>query len=61
MVEYINLAKLQRVTELMSSLGISAGEAAEQVGIADPSYLSRLFRKYLDIGIRDIKKGKNEA
>ena len=60
MVEYINLAKLQRVTELVSSLGISAGEAAEQVGIADPSYLSRLFRKYLDTGIRDIKKEKEK-
>ena len=60
MVEYINLAKLQRVTELVSSLGISAGEAAEQVGITDPSYLSRLFRKYLDTGIRDIKQEKDK-
>ena len=52
-IEYINLYKINLVKQYVKSSNISLKEAAYQVGIDDPSYLSRLFKKTAGISFRE--------
>lgn len=56
LTEYVNRTKLQVVKELVLSGKMSFAQAGEHVGITDTSYLSRLFRKYLDTTIQELKR-----
>ncbi len=56
LTEYMNRTKLQVVKELVLSGQMTFAQAGEYVGIGDTNYLSRLFRKYLDTTIQELKR-----
>lgn len=56
MVEYINRAKLDVVKQLIREMGMTLEEAGASVGISDPKYLSRLFRRYVGMTVHEYKK-----
>lgn len=55
-IEYINLAKLSKVKELMQDRGLSLKAAGEQTGFYDEHYLSRLYKKHMGSSAREDKK-----
>ena len=44
--EYLNLHRLKHAAELISSTTLSIAEVSDRVGISDPLYLSRIFRRH---------------
>lgn len=59
LTEYINRTKLKIVRELVLNGQMTFAQAGEYVGITDSSYLSRLFRRYMDTTIQQLKKDHN--
>ena len=55
-VEYVNRLKIERVRELIRSRGVTLREAGESVGIDDPNYLSRLFKKVCGVSVRAFRR-----
>ena len=55
-IEYINRLKLSHVTELILRRGCGIREAAEQVGIDNVNYVSRMFKKYYGVTISEYKR-----
>ena len=53
--DYTNSLRISRAGELMCAINITAQRAWEQVGICDPNYLSRLFKKYNGVSIRAFR------
>lgn len=58
-IDYINRLKLNRVKELLSVRQVSIQDAAASVGIDDPNYLSRLFKKYNGITATEYRALRN--
>ena len=56
MVDYINSARIQQVEKLIAVDGLSLAEAGRLVGISDPNYLSRLFRRFTGMTAREYRK-----
>ena len=55
-IDYTNRIKVERVKEmLISQRGILLREAGESVGILDENYLSRLFKRYAGMSVRDFQ------
>ena len=54
-IEYINIAKLNKVRELMQDRGLSLKEAGEQTGFENEHYLSRLYKKLTGRSAREDK------
>ena len=54
-IEYINIAKLNKVRELMQDRGLSLKEAGEQTGFENEHYLSRLYKKLMGRSAREDK------
>ena len=54
-IEYINTVKLNRVKEILTACRATLKEAGEAVGIFDENYLSRMFKKYTGMTVRDYK------
>lgn len=54
-VAYINKQRVDRMKSLMTDLNLSVKEACRQVGISDPAYASRLFKKIERQTIKDYK------
>lgn len=54
--EYINRMKLNHMLELMKRFGYSATEAGEYIGIDNVNYISRMFKKYYSMTIREYKQ-----
>ena len=44
-LEYLNRVRILRALELLQTTYLSVGEVADAVGIHDPNYFSRLFKK----------------
>ncbi len=44
-VEYINTVKVKKIEELILTYGCTVKDAGIQVGLGDPNYTSRLFRR----------------
>lgn len=60
-IHYINTQKVKKIKTLIIHYGFSLKEASSLVGIDDPTYASRLFKKYEHISIREyIKNLRNE-
>lgn len=57
-VAYRNLAKIRMVEQLITLNDIKLEEAGETVGIHDPAYLSRMFRKYTGMSVREYRRLK---
>lgn len=55
-VNYFNRLKMKRAYELLSCTNLQVQEVANQIGIRDISYFSRMFKKYYQISPSDVKK-----
>lgn len=55
-VEYRNMARIRMVQNLLTVEGVTLEEAGESVGIHDPAYLSRMFRKYTGMSVREYRR-----
>jgi len=51
--EYANRHRVGVAVSLMETRGLSLKEAAYNVGIEDPAYMSRLFKKVTGASYRD--------
>lgn len=56
LIDYINRTKLQLVEQLILDCGFSLEEAGCNVGIEDPKYLSRLFRRYTGMTVSEYRQ-----
>lgn len=59
-VEYINTHRVKAVAELMTTQNISLKEAALNVGVTDPAYMSRLFKKVTGLSCREYMRQKDK-
>lgn len=59
-VNYLNRLRIITSLEILQNGDISIGEAAERVGILDPNYFSRLYRKIMGHSPREEKRRKTE-
>ncbi len=55
-LEYKNKLKMKRAKELLESTDLTVGEIAEEVGIDDIYYFSRLFKKTYGFSPTDFRK-----
>ncbi len=60
LVEYINHTRIRQVENLITVRGMKLEEAGAQVGISDPDYLSRLFRQYTGVTVREYRQAYAE-
>ncbi|MBQ7922346.1 MAG: helix-turn-helix transcriptional regulator [Clostridia bacterium] len=56
LVEYINTVRIQRVEEMVLKYGMEVREAGMQVGLADPDYTSRLFRRIRGCSLTELRR-----
>jgi two-component system response regulator YesN len=55
-VEYLTKLRIQKAIELFESYDVMAYEVAEKVGIPDPNYFGKCFKKYTGYSVNDYKK-----
>ena len=56
LITYINRVKIERVKELLLiNNAITLKEAGENVGIEDENYLSRIFKQYTGLSVREFR------
>lgn len=58
-IEYYNHLKIQKACQLLHSGNIRINEVAQKLGIADPLYFSRLFKKVM--GVSPLTYMKSES
>lgn len=56
MIDYINYRKMKRAHKMLMNGNCLIKEAADAVGIDDPFYFSRLFKKYYGVNPSGIKR-----
>ena len=56
LVEYINRQRIQTAQQFLTQYDASLEHLAETVGISDPKYFCRLFKKYTGITVTEYKK-----
>ncbi len=56
LVEYINRERIRRVEYLVTAEDRTLEEAGAAVGIQDPKYLSRLFRRYTGMTVTEYRR-----
>ncbi len=59
--EYIKERRLQKAYELLADEHVTVAEAAYQVGMATPQYLSTTFKKRFGITPTQYQKGNQTA
>ncbi len=55
-IEYLNEVRIQKAKELLRSSQYKTYEVAELVGIQDPHYFSKIFKKYVNMTPTDYKE-----
>lgn len=55
-IQWVNHRRMERARELLATSGLPVGEIGAAVGIEDPFYFSRLFRKLNGQSPRDYRK-----
>lgn len=60
LIEYINRRKLTHMLALIDSENYSLSQAGEQVGISDPNYISRIFKRYYGMTFSEYKRNKKD-
>ncbi len=56
LLEYINHSRIRQVEKLITVDGMTLEEAGALVGIQDPAYVSRLFRRYTGVSVREYRR-----
>ena len=54
-VQYINRVKLEIAKNLVCKESATLAEVSSAIGVSDPNYISRMFRKYMDTSVTQIK------
>ncbi len=54
-IQYRNSARLDRLEELVTVCGLDIQEAGKQVGLHDPAYISRLYRKMRGCSLTELR------
>lgn len=60
-LQYINREKITRATELIVIEKLSLQQAAKRVGINDPNYFSRMFRKQIGLSLSEYLRNSRES
>lgn len=60
-VDYLNEMRIKKAKELLKDVKYKTYEVAEAVGISDPHYFSRLFKKYEGITPTEYKDGQKSG
>uniref|UniRef100_UPI0028B21542 helix-turn-helix domain-containing protein n=1 Tax=Ruminiclostridium cellobioparum TaxID=29355 RepID=UPI0028B21542 len=55
-VEYLTRLRIQKAIEYFGKYDRMAYEVAESVGIPDPNYFGKCFKKYTGYSVNDYKK-----
>ena len=55
-IQYINQEKIKKCAELMTVHGYSLNQCCDIIGIKEPNYLSRLFKKHMGINASQYKQ-----
>ena len=55
-IQYINRKKIMKSIDYIEKSNMNVQEAAERVGIYDPSYYSRLFKQHMGYSPREISR-----
>lgn len=55
-VEYLTQVRIERAIELLAQTNLKAYEICQQVGIPDPNYFGKCFKKYTGVSVNDYKK-----
>lgn len=55
-INFINRYRLSKMLEFYTTYQITMRQAGEMVGIHDPYYLSRMFKKYYGVSLREYLK-----
>jgi len=58
LTRYVNTVRLKRVEELVLTYGMDLRQAGESVGLSDPNYTSRLFRKIQGCSLSDLRHAR---
>ncbi len=61
LMEYVNICRVKTAISLMENMHMSLKDAAHNVGIDDPSYMSRLFRHVTGFSCREYFKEQPTA
>ncbi|QXI25970.1 AraC family transcriptional regulator [Pseudomonas vanderleydeniana] len=56
LVDFTNRTRVETAARLISSTSLSILEVSLAVGLDSPSYLARLFKRYLGLAPRDLRK-----
>ncbi|MBE6598431.1 MAG: helix-turn-helix transcriptional regulator [Ruminococcaceae bacterium] len=56
--QFINIVRIRRIEELVLSYGMDIREAGEQVGLNDPNYVSRLFRRVRGCTLSELRHAR---
>lgn len=60
-IDYLNEIRIRHACNYLNSGGRKIYEIAELVGIPNPDYFSRCFRKKMGVSIKEYKKSKNST
>lgn len=59
-ISYINIKRIRRIEQLVLLEGMDIKQAGLQVGLSDPAYISRLFRKILGYSITELRQANQK-
>ena len=57
-IEYFNHLRIQKACQLLHFSDLRINEVASQIGIDDPFYFSRLFKKQMGVSPVDYRKNE---
>jgi len=57
--KYINQVRINHAKELLDATHLSIGEVGYQVGLEDPYYFSKVFKKYVGMSPSEYKNGQD--
>lgn len=60
-LQYINHEKVSHAAELVVAKRLTLKQAAAAVGVADPNYLSRMFRKQMGVALSEFRRNSRES
>lgn len=56
LMDYLNWYRIEKAKEMIWKSGLKSYEVAEKVGISDPNYFSRIFKKYTGKSVKEYRK-----
>lgn len=60
-IDYLNEVRIQHACDYLLRSDLKIFEIAEKVGIPNPDYFGKCFRKKMGVSIKEYRKGKKSA